>query len=74
MGESAAGVLLIFGAASNQFHLLPTKHFVKSLEYANQTQAAAGTFTTIAICIGCVFLIVSGIWKGFRRQTIRPDS
>jgi len=70
-GRMLLGALLIFGAANNQFHFFPTKHFVKPLEYGNQTQAAAGNATTIAICIGCVFLILSGIWKGFRRPTIR---
>jgi hypothetical protein len=65
------GTLLLFGAATTQFHLLPAR--MKPLEYENQTQAAAGNITTITICIGCVFLILSGIWKGFRRQTIKPD-
>jgi hypothetical protein len=46
---------------------------VKPLEYENLTQAAAGNVTIIAIYIGCVVLILSGIWKGFRRQTIKAD-
>jgi hypothetical protein len=73
MGENAAGALLIFGAANTQFHLLPTRHSVKQLQYENQTQAAAGNVTTIALCIGCIFLIFSGIWKGFRRQSVKPQ-
>ena len=72
-GRMLLGALLLFGAANNQFHFFPTKHFVKPLEYENQTQAGAGNVTTIVICIGCLFLILWGIWKGFRRQTIRPD-
>jgi hypothetical protein len=68
-----SGTLLIFGAANNRFHVIPTRHFVKHLEYENQTQAAAGNVTTIALCIGCVFLILWGIWKGFHGQTIKPD-
>jgi hypothetical protein len=60
------GACLLFGAANTLFHLLPTKT-PKSLEYSNPTQAAAGNATSIALCIGCVFLIVWGIWKGFRR-------
>ena len=70
-GRMLLGALLIFGAATTQFHLLPLR--VKPLEYENQTQAAAGNITTITICIGCVFLILSGIWKGFGRQTMKPD-
>src|SRR3954471_18719543 len=41
-GRMLLGALLIFGAASDQFHLLPTREFVKQLQYENQTQATAG--------------------------------
>jgi hypothetical protein len=72
-GRMLLGALLIFGAANNRFHLLPTRQFVKQLQYENQTQAQAGDITTITICIGCVFLILWGIWKGFHGHTIKPD-
>ena len=72
-GRMLLGALLIFGGASNHFHVFPIRHFGKSLEYANQTQALAGNVTTVVLYIGCVYLIVWGIWKGFRRQTITPD-
>jgi hypothetical protein len=62
------GALLILGAANNQFHILPARPFPKALEYENATQAKAGNVTTIVICIGCVFLILSGIWKGWSSQ------
>ena len=71
-GRMLLGAVLIFGAATAQFHPFPTR--VKPLEYENQTQAVVGHVTTIAICIGCVFLILSGIWKGFARRTIKPDA
>jgi len=73
-GRMLLGALLIFGGANNQFHLLSTRSFSKQLEYENATQAAAGNATTIAICIGCVFLILWGIWKGFHEQTIKPGA
>jgi hypothetical protein len=38
----------------------------------NRTQAAAGKVAMIAIGIGCFFLILSGIGKGFRRQGYQP--
>ena len=63
-GRMMLGAVLIFGAATAQFPPFPTR--VKSLEYENRTQATAGHVTTIAACIGCVFLILSGIWKGVR--------
>jgi hypothetical protein len=72
MGKMMLGAMLIFGAASAEFRPFPTG--AKSWEYENQTQAAAGQATTIAICIGCVFLILSAIWKGFRRRTTKPDA
>jgi hypothetical protein len=71
-GRIMLGTMLIFGAASAEFHPFPTG--AKSWEYENQTQAAAGHATTIAICIGCVFLIFSGIWKGFGRRAAKPDA
>ena len=48
-GRMLLGALLIFGAANTQFHLPPTRHVVKQLQYENQTQAAAGNVTTIAL-------------------------
>jgi lysylphosphatidylglycerol synthetase-like protein (DUF2156 family) len=71
-GRMLLGALLIYGTATTQFHLLPTRHFVKQLEYENEAQATAGNVTTVALCIGCVFLILGGIWKGFRQQTVKP--
>ena len=71
-GRMLLGSLLIYGTATTQFHLLPTRPFVKQLEYENQAQATAGNITTIALCIGCVLLILWGIWKGFRQQSIKP--
>lgn len=71
-GRMLLGATLIFAVASAQFHPFPTS--VKALQYDNETQAAAGHVTTIAICMGCVFLILSGIWKGIRRQTSKPDA
>jgi hypothetical protein len=43
-----------------------------SLLSESQTQAAAGKVAMIAIRIGCFFLILSGIGKGFRRQANQP--
>jgi hypothetical protein len=66
-GRMLVGTLLIFSAASTRFHLFP------ATVYENQTQAVAGNVTEIAVCIGSLFLIFSGIWKGVRRQTVKPD-
>jgi hypothetical protein len=70
-GRMLLGTSLIFSAASTQFHLFPVS--VVQLEYEDQTQAAAGNVTDIAICIGSLFLILSGVRKGSRRQTMKAD-
>jgi hypothetical protein len=70
-GRMLLGAIVLFGAANSQFHLLPTRQFVKQLEYENQTQAIAGNVTTLVIFIGCVLLILSGIWKGLHSKN-RP--
>ena len=70
-GRMLLGALLIFSAASNRFHLFPAG--VVQLEYQNQSQAADQNAFDIAVYIGPLFLILSGIWKGFRRQIIKPE-
>jgi hypothetical protein len=72
-GRMLLGAALIFGGAINHFHVFPIRHFGKPLQYANRAQATAGNITTVVLYIGCVFLIVWGIWKGFRRQGIRTE-
>jgi hypothetical protein len=67
------GMVLIFSGATTRFHLFPATEVVHQREYKNQTQAAVGNVTAIAICIGAFFLISSGIRKGFRPQTMKPD-
>ena len=63
-GRILLGTVLIFHAASTRFHLFPAS----VLEYEDHTQGA-----DIAVCIGSLFLVVSGIRKGFRRQTMQPE-
>jgi len=72
-GRMLLGALLLYGYLTGRFHLLPTRQFVGQLRYENQTQSTAGNVTIIVMCIGCVFLILSGIWKGLRRGTIKPN-
>jgi hypothetical protein len=71
-GRMLLGAWLLFSTANTQFHLVPTQTIVRPLEYSNPAQAASGNLTTIAICIGCVFLILWGIWKGFQPRLVRP--
>ena len=71
-GSVLLGSLLLFAAANNRFHVLPKRQALSQLEYQNQTQTAAGNVVTLAICVGSFFLILSGIWKGLRRQRNQP--
>lgn len=64
-GRILLGALLIFFAASNRFHLFP------ATVYENQTQTTARNVTDIAVCIGSLFLIFSGIWRAVRGQTMK---
>jgi hypothetical protein len=68
-GRMLLGTVLIFHAASTQFHLFPAS----VLEYQNQSQTAAQNVIDIAVCIGSLFLILSGIRKGFCRETTKPE-
>ena len=70
-GRMLLGAGWLFGTANAQFGLLPTRTLVKSVAYSNSTQVVAGRVTTIALSIGCVFLIFSGIRKGFRQQIVK---
>jgi len=50
----------------------PARYGLRALLSEKQTQAAAGKVAMSAIGIGCFFLILSGIGKGFRRQGYQP--
>jgi len=72
-GRMLSGALLIFSAATTQFHLLPRTRFGGQDKNQNQTESTARTVTALAVYIGGGFLIYGGISKGFRRQTAKPD-
>jgi hypothetical protein len=71
-GRMLLGTVLIFSGAITRFHLFPATQVVRQMEYEDHTQAAARNLTTIVIWTGSLFLIRSGIRKGFRRQTMKP--
>jgi len=70
-GRILLGAILLFSSANSHFHLFPTRTVIKPLEPSNPTQAAAMDVTAIVIAIGCIILIVSGIWIGVRRQVVK---
>jgi hypothetical protein len=72
-GRMLLGAILIFSTVADHFHIFPergNRFEIKRFEYANQTQAVAGEVATIAVCIGCLMLIVWGIWKGFCQENV----
>lgn len=68
-GRMLAGAIFLYGSGVDNFHLIPARG-LKHLEAANETQAVAMKGTTIVLALGCMALILSGLWRGFRR----PDS
>ena len=62
------GTVVLYGNIGNRFHLLPVNSsaHLKPLEAPNATQAASMEVTWILIALGCVLLVFSGIWRGFR--------
>ena len=65
-GRIVLGAILLYSAAVDHFHLIPVRRTVRHLEATNETQAVAMKLTAIAVAVGCVILILSGIWRGFR--------
>jgi hypothetical protein len=64
-GRMLLGAIFLYSLAVDHFHLIPVRS-VKHLEPANETQAVAMKVTAIVIALGCILLIFSGIWRGFR--------
>jgi hypothetical protein len=65
-GRMVLGAILLYSSAVDHFHLIPVHRMVRHLEPTNETQAVAMRVTAIALAVGCVVLILSGIWRGFR--------
>jgi hypothetical protein len=72
-GRMLAGAIFLYGSAVDNFHLIPARG-LKHLEAANETQAVAMKGTAIVIALGCIGLILSGLWRGFRPRAPRPRS
>jgi hypothetical protein len=73
-GRIVLGAVFLYGNIADRFHLLPVNsasHF-RHLEPANTTQATSMKVTAIVIVLGCVLLIFSGIWRGFRIRRVLP--
>ena len=70
-GRMLLGMIFLFSYAAQHFHLIPARF--NGLEPSNQTQAVTMNVTSIAICAGCILLVISGIWRGFRRPPPEPS-
>jgi hypothetical protein len=67
-GRMLFGAILLYGSAVDRFHLIPARS-VRHLEPANRTEAISMKITAILIACGCLSLIGSGIWRGFRPRS-----
>ena len=68
-GRIVLGAIFLYSYAVDHFHLIPGRAVIKRLEPTNETQAVTMKVTAIIIALGCLALILSGIWKGFRPET-----
>ena len=64
-GRIVIGAILLYSNVARHFHLIPARF--KPLQPSDNAQASAMNITEIVILIGCVQLMLSGIWRGFRR-------
>jgi len=65
-GRIILGMLFLYSSAVDHFHLIPVHQRIKHLEATNETQAVAMNATAIVIALGCVALVLSGVWMGIR--------
>jgi hypothetical protein len=65
-GRIVIGAIVLYSNAARHFNLIPARF--KPLQPSNNVQALAMNITEVAFFLGCVLLIFSGIWRGFRRQ------
>jgi len=66
-GRMLVGAILLFSYSAQRFQLIPLRTF-KGLQPSNHTAALAGNVSAIIITSGCILLIFSAVWRGFRRR------
>jgi hypothetical protein len=64
-GRILLGSIFLYSSSVDHFHLISAPG-VNHLESTNETEALGMTVTAIVIALGCILLIVSGMWRGFR--------
>jgi hypothetical protein len=68
-GRMLIGLILLYSFVVDHFHLLPLHRSpFKQFEPANTSEAVGMTIMTTLIVLGCVWMILSGIWRGIRSQ------
>ena len=72
-GRIIMGSIVLYSSAVDHCDLVPALGF-KHLEPANETQALGMKFTAIIISLGCILLIFSGVWRGFRPHRTSPPA
>jgi len=65
-GRITVGTIWLYSSAVEHFHLMPVRQRIKPLEPTNETQAVAMKATAVLIALGCVALVLSGVWRGIR--------
>jgi hypothetical protein len=71
-GRILLGAIFLYASGVDHFSLIPARG-LNHLEPTNETQAVAMKVTAILIALGCILLIFSGIWRGFRSQATATE-
>jgi len=64
-GRILLGTIFLYGSAVNYFHIIPARG-LRHFDPTNETQAVTMKVAAIVIASGCILLIFSGMWRGFR--------
>jgi len=75
-GRILLGTIFLYNSAVDHFHLLPPgpPGPFKIPEASNQWEADTMDVTAVVIALGCVVMILSGIWRGLRPQHPSPTA
>ena len=65
-GRIILGTIFLYSSAVSHFHLIPVRQRINQLAPTNETQAVAMKATAILLAVGCIALVLSGVWRGIR--------
>jgi hypothetical protein len=64
-GRILLGTIFLYGSAVNYFHIIPARG-LRHFDPTNELRGVTMKVAAIVIASGCILLIFSGMWRGFR--------